>query len=94
MAKIIDLGSAAPDDPIYSSGPLVHFKPPLPASKGAGAEMKGGDAPTALLEAPRRAQFESEEEAQMPGASEWGESSRWPSVRRALPRSKRFGPEA
>ena len=28
--KIVDLGSAKPDDPIYSSGPMVTFRPPAP----------------------------------------------------------------
>jgi hypothetical protein len=34
MAKVIDLGLAGPDDPIYSGGPQVHFKPPLTRSTG------------------------------------------------------------
>lgn len=32
MAKIIDLGWAKPDDPIYSSGPMISFRPPSPGS--------------------------------------------------------------
>jgi hypothetical protein len=32
MAKTIDLGWAKPDDPIYSSGPMVSFRPPSPGS--------------------------------------------------------------
>jgi hypothetical protein len=32
MAKIIDLGWAKPDDPIYSSGPMISFRPQLTES--------------------------------------------------------------
>lgn len=32
MAKITNLGWAKPDDPIYSSGPMISFRPPLPES--------------------------------------------------------------
>ena len=34
MAKITDLGLAKPDDPIFSGGLQVHFKPPLTKSTG------------------------------------------------------------
>jgi hypothetical protein len=42
MAKITDLGWAKPDDPIYSSGPMINFRPPLPESTQDAPGNKGG----------------------------------------------------
>jgi hypothetical protein len=42
MGKVIDLGSAKPDDPIYSGGPMVSFRPPLTPSSADTATNTGG----------------------------------------------------
>jgi hypothetical protein len=43
MAKGIDLGLAGPDDPIFSGGPQVHFKPQLTRSTGGTPKSTGGE---------------------------------------------------
>lgn len=45
MGKAINLGSAKADDPIYDSGPQVHFKPPLIPSTSATAPSTAGALP-------------------------------------------------
>ena len=45
MGKHTDLGSAKRDDPIYSGGLMVHFKPPLTPSTGATLKITDGALP-------------------------------------------------
>jgi hypothetical protein len=45
MGKITWLGSAKRDDPIYSGGLMVHFKPPLTPSTGATLKIADGALP-------------------------------------------------
>ena len=45
MGKHTSLGSAKRDDPIYSSGLMVHFKPPLTPSTSDTLEITDGELP-------------------------------------------------
>lgn len=47
MAKIIDLGWAKPDDPIYSSGPMISFRPQLTESTSDTQTNTDGGQPAA-----------------------------------------------
>ena len=52
MGKVTHLGSAKADDPIYSSGPQVHFRPPsAPSTDGTAPSMDGGPPPEKRLQA-------------------------------------------
>jgi len=42
MGRVIDLGSAKPDDPIYGGGPQVSFRPRLTPSTSGTATSTGG----------------------------------------------------
>lgn len=50
MGKLIDLGSAKRDDPIYSSGPMVSFKPKLTPSTESSKKNTAGKQPTKKIE--------------------------------------------
>ena len=45
MAKVTNLGWAKQDDPIYSSGPMLNFRPPSPESTDATATNTDGAQP-------------------------------------------------
>jgi hypothetical protein len=49
MGKITHLGSAKPDDPIYSSGPMVSFKPQLTPSTATSLKATAGTTPPVKL---------------------------------------------
>ena len=66
MGRVIDLGSAKPDDPIYGGGPQVSFRPRLtPSTSGTATSTGGasGDVKTSssakLPPAPNREDFKS-----------------------------------
>lgn len=44
MGKLIDLGSAGPNDPIYQGGSVVHFRPSVPSQgkQKSRKKLKGG----------------------------------------------------
>lgn len=54
MAKIIDLGWAKPDDPIYSSGPMISFRPQLSESTSDTLTKTVGGQPTGSSATPQQ----------------------------------------
>ena len=54
MAKIIDLGWAKPDDPIYSSGPMIIFRPQLTELTSDTQTNTDGDRPAGSSATPQK----------------------------------------